>query len=286
MKFVMFGRPDAEVPGVLTPRGIVPISQLLVRWGLPPHTIVPLLSIWTYVKQDFTDDVERETVTIDPDSVRLGAPLPRPKNVFGVGMNYPSPTRAPGRGPVQFSKAVSYLLAPNEDIVRPHGSEQLDYEAELAIVIGRGGRNIRPDQAWKHIAGYTLTNDVTAPDLMDPSQIIGKASDTFLPVGPCVVTTDELPDVVDLVMRTTVNGEIRQESKIGNMFLDPSSIVELFSSRITLQPGDLILTGTPYGLAGHQTPVKWLQEGDRVEISITEIGTLSNRVGAPEAARP
>ncbi len=227
---------------------------------------------------------------------RLLAPIPRPRrNLFAVGKNYREHVREFGRSgydgadrsedipdaPVVFSKATTAVTGPFDDI-EPHPAvtSELDYEAELAVIIGRGGRAIRREHAFDHVWGYTILNDVTARDLQrDHSQwLLGKSLDTFAPMGPWAVTAGEVGDPASLVVSSAVNGEPRQKAPVADLIFDIPELIRVISAGITLLPGDIIATGTPAGVGIGFDPPRFLAPGDVVECSITGLGTLRNTV--------
>ena len=222
----------------------------------------------------------------------LRAPLPRPRrNLFCVGRNYHAHARElresvfkDNKGsvdawPIVFTKVPESVVGPGADVLLPGAvSTQIDYEAELTIVIGRGGRNITRADAMAHVFGYTIVNDVTARDVqMRHAQWdLGKSFDTFCPMGPWIVTADEL-DAADTRVRCWVNGELRQDARTTDLIFDLPTLIETCSRGITLYPGDLIATGTPAGVGMGMSPPRWLQHGDLVRIEIDGIGVLENR---------
>ena len=227
--------------------------------------------------------------------VQLEAPLPRPRrNLFCVGRNYhaharelretvfkdsPKDTQA---WPIVFSKVPESVVAPGSDVVLPNSvSTQIDYEAELAIVIGKAGRNIRAADALDHVWGWTIVNDVTARDVqMRHSQWdLGKSFDTFCPMGPWIVTADEL-DGTNTRVRCWVNGELRQDARTTDLIYDIPTLIETCSRGITLHPGDVIATGTPAGVGMGFTPPRWLKAGDVVKVEIDGLGAIENRFAA------
>jgi 2-keto-4-pentenoate hydratase/2-oxohepta-3-ene-1,7-dioic acid hydratase in catechol pathway len=227
---------------------------------------------------------------------RLLAPIPVPRrNVFCVGKNYhehakefsqsgfdTSATKdevAP-TAPVVFTKAPSAVIGDNQAVQAfAHVTTQLDYEAELAVVIGKGGRGISKADALKHVWGYTIINDVTARDLQQKHRqwFLGKSMDTFCPMGPWIVTAAEV-DPADLNVRCWINDELRQDANTRDLIFDIPTIIETISAGITLQPGDIIATGTPAGVGIGFNPPKFLKAGDVMKITIEKIGTLTNRV--------
>lgn len=230
-------------------------------------------------------------------SVKLDAPLPRPRrNIFCVGKNYHAHAREfaqsgfdrsagkPGDDipgdPIVFSKVPESVIAPGAPIRIPVGvSASIDYEAELAVVIGRGGRGISKAQAMEHVWGYTIVNDVTARDWQQRHQqwLIGKSFDSFCPMGPWLASADEL-DGGDTRIRCWVNDEPRQDARTTDLIFDIPTLISAISAGITLYPGDLIATGTPVGVGIGFKPPKYLKAGDSVRIEIDGIGVLENPV--------
>jgi 2-keto-4-pentenoate hydratase/2-oxohepta-3-ene-1,7-dioic acid hydratase in catechol pathway len=216
-------------------------------------------------------------------SAHLTAPV-RPSKFFGVGLNYADHAAEVGREPTEFptvfAKMVSCVNGPFEPIVRPAVSEQLDYEAELGIVIGSRCRAVARDDAASVIGGYVIANDVTVRDWQRKTQqwTLGKSFDTHGPIGPWVVTPDELGDPHDIDFRTFVNGEVRQQSNTGNLIHDCFDLVAAISAACTLEPGDVIASGTPSGVATAMKPPVWLRAGDVVRIEFDGIGHIENPV--------
>ncbi|NQV20267.1 MAG: fumarylacetoacetate hydrolase family protein [Rhodospirillales bacterium] len=230
--------------------------------------------------------------------VALCAPIPRPgRNIFCVGKNYFEHAKefaqsgydssakgaadAVPTAPIVFTKATTTVIAPGDLIPRHAGvTEQIDYEAELAVIIGTGGRGISRADAYKHVWGYTIANDVTARDLQAKHKqwFIGKSLDGFCPMGPWIVTSDEV-DPENLSLRCWVNGELRQDANTKDLIFDIPTIVETLSAGMTLEPGDIISTGTPVGVGIGFKPPRFLDTGDTVRIEIDGIGELENTVG-------
>ena len=229
------------------------------------------------------------------DSVTLLAPIPRPaKNIFCVGKNYHEHAREfHGSGfdasakeaipelPIIFTKAPTSVVAhgdPIDSSLDPTNST--DYEGELTVEIGKGGRHISRDRAFEHVFGYTIINDVTARTLQHIHRqwFLGKSVDTFCPMGPAIVTADAIPDVRELRLLTTVNGEKRQDAMVSDLIFDVPTLIETISRTMTLEPGDLIATGTCAGVGIGFNPPRFLRKGDRVSVTIEPIGTLENPV--------
>lgn len=229
-------------------------------------------------------------------AVKLLAPIPTPlRNILCVGKNYPAHVReihsvvASARDvngeapqlPIIFTKATSSVTGP--DSIIPawlDDSASVDYEGELAVVIGRGGRRIPRHQAMEHIFGYTIVNDVTSRRMQKQHQqwFLGKSLDGFCPMGPSLVTRDEVEDVSTLRVKTFVNDQLRQDGCVGEMIFDIPQLIECLSKGMTLQSGDIIATGTPAGVGMGFTPPKFLKQGDRVRVQIDPLGVLENTV--------
>ncbi len=223
-------------------------------------------------------------------SVRLLSPLPRPTKLLCVGLNYRDHAEETGQPipkvPIFFTKATSCVIGPGAPIVLPIDSEQVDYEAELAIVIGSRCRRATPEKARNAVAGYTIMNDVSARDwqFRTSQWFIGKSFDTFAPMGPALVTADEVgdPHVLDISLR--LNGRDMQRSNTRHLIFGIPDLVAELSRVMTLEPGDVIATGTPGGVGFSRKPPVFLKPGDQVEISIAKLGTLANSVAAERRA--
>ena len=226
-------------------------------------------------------------------SVKLEAPVPLPRrNLWCVGRNYHAHAKELATSvfkdnsanvvewPIVFTKAPETVIGPNDTVAMPGAaiSEQIDYEAELTIVIGRGGKNISKADAMNHIFGYTIVNDVTARDVQMRHQQwdMGKSFDTFCPMGPWAVTADEL-DGAGTRVRCWVNGELRQEAPTSQMIFDIPTLIETLSRGITLYPGDVIATGTCAGVGMGMKPPRWLKAGDVVRVEVDGLGAIENR---------
>jgi 2-keto-4-pentenoate hydratase/2-oxohepta-3-ene-1,7-dioic acid hydratase in catechol pathway len=220
--------------------------------------------------------------------IQLLPPVPRPGKLICIGLNYrdhaaESNMKIPER-PVVFSKFTSCVIAPEEPIVLPATSSQVDYEAELAVVIGRRAKNVAKESALDYVLGYTCFNDVSARDFQfaDGQWQRGKSCDTFGPMGPFIVTTDEVPDPQKLDIKLRLNGKTMQDSNTDQLIFGVRELIAFLSETITLEPGDLIATGTPAGVGFARKPPVYLQDGDVVEVEIEKVGTLKNKVLAAE----
>lgn len=217
-------------------------------------------------------------------NVSLEAPIRRPPKILAVGLNYRDHAAEGGfdipEVPMIFNKQSTAVTAPQGPIFMPKESVQLDYEAEFAFVIGKRCRRVPKEKALDVIAGYTIANDVSVRDwqFRSPTTTMGKSWDTHCPLGPYVVTPDEVGDPHNLAIKTWVNGELRQDSNTNDLIFDCSDIIVHLSTAFTLEPGDVICTGTPSGVGLGMEPKVWLKTGDVVRITIDQLGTLENRV--------
>jgi 2-keto-4-pentenoate hydratase/2-oxohepta-3-ene-1,7-dioic acid hydratase in catechol pathway len=222
----------------------------------------------------------------DMASVKILAPIPRPSKIICIGLNYRDHAEegkmAIPEVPTVFSKFATSIVGPGEPVVLPKNSAKPDYEAEFAVVIGRRGRHI-PEEHWRdYVFGYSILNDVSARDFqMATSQwMMGKTFDTFAPFGPAVVTADEVPDPHNLAISLTLNGEVMQNSNTGNMIFKTPRLIAFLSSVFTLEPGDIISTGTPAGVGFARKPPRWLKPGDEMTVRVEGLGELTNPVVA------
>ncbi len=232
------------------------------------------------------------TQRVSLDAVSLTAPIPRPrKNIICLGLNYAAHAaesrRAKGivaatpEHPVVFSKNVTAVTGPYSDIPLDAAvTEQFDWEAELAVVIGRGGRHIKPEEALEHVFGYTVVNDLTARDLQSRHQqfFLGKSLDHSCPMGPWIVTRDEIPDPQRLAIHCRVNGVTKQSGNTRDQLFDIARTISILSHSMRLEAGDIIATGTPEGVGFARVPPEFLKPGDIVECEIEAIGTIRNRI--------
>jgi 2-keto-4-pentenoate hydratase/2-oxohepta-3-ene-1,7-dioic acid hydratase in catechol pathway len=270
-------------------RGGFPRSVLeLIRGGASARALAH--EAWQYgkglVDHQAIEELARRKLAYPLRRVRLLAPIPAPaRNIFCLGRNYAEHAAERGAAapehPVYFTKPDTCVVGPGDDVVHHAVTSELDYEVELAVVIGTGGKDIARAEALGHVFGYTVINDVTARDLQrrHGQWFKGKSLDTFCPMGPVLVTVDEIPDPQALAISLRVNGEVRQQSHTGKMIFPIAQCIEVLSQGMTLRPGDIIATGTPDGVGAASG--NFLRPGDRVEAEVESIGTLTNRIVKP-----
>src|SRR3954452_24030348 len=217
------------------------------------------------------------------DSVRLSAPIPRPPKILCVGLNYRDHAKESNMEvpavPTVFAKYASSVIGPGEPIVLSAATQKPDYEAEFAVVIGRRTKQVQRSQWQDYVFGYTILNDVSARDvqLATSQWTLGKSFPTFCPIGPCVVTADELTDPHSLDVRLTIDGETMQQANTRDLIFDIPAVLGYISAIVPLQPGDIVSTGTPHGVGLGRTPPRWMRPGEEVVIEIDGIGRLVNK---------
>jgi 2-keto-4-pentenoate hydratase/2-oxohepta-3-ene-1,7-dioic acid hydratase in catechol pathway len=232
---------------------------------------------------------DSSAAAISAEEVQLLAPVLKPGKILCIGLNYRDHAVESGMAipsvPTVFLKLPNAVIAPGANIVLPASSEQPDYEAELAAVIGKGGKNIRAEDWEQHVLGYTILNDVSARDvqLATSQWTLGKSFDTFCPLGPAIVTTDELRDPHALDIQLAINGETLQRSNTRELIFKLPQLIAHLSSIVPLEPGDIISTGTPAGVGLGREPKRWLKPGEEIVIRIEGIGELRNRTVAASA---
>ena len=221
---------------------------------------------------------------VDESTIVLHAPILHPQKLIGIGLNYRDHAEETKmelpKEPLLFAMYSNAITAPHRPIVIPGMSRKIDYEAELAVVIGSRARHVSPDEALQHVAGYTIVNDVSARDLQraDGQWLRAKSFDTFAPMGPCLATRSSLGDADGLAIELRLNGQTMQKSNTRNLIFKVPALVSHISKVMTLEPGDVISTGTPAGVGFTRKPPVYLQPGDVVEIEIEGIGILNNPV--------
>jgi len=282
MRLIRFGELGREEPGVLLPDGRrIDASGEFSDYDEGFFAMGGLESLAEWVADGCVGGAE-----VDP-SVRWGAPIDRPSKIVCIGKNYLDHAMEFGEGvptePVIFMKASSAWSGPNDDIIRPRGSEKLDYEVELAVIIGATASYVEEADARDYIAGYSVFCDYSERDFqkeMGGQWTKGKSADTFAPMGPCLVTPDEVADPHGLRLWCKVNNDIRQNGWTGDMMFKVPLLVSYVSRFMTLLPGDIIATGTPSGVAMGMNPPRYLEPGDAVECGIEGLGELRQRVVA------
>ncbi len=297
MYFVTYQYASFSEAGILTPdlKRIIPITSIGKILGMKlPEKMIDLIPLCNdTLIQQIQDLLDTDpSLGIDASKLKLLAPIPKPeRNIFCLGKNYLDHVKEidniPNLGdtpesPIYFSKLSSSVTGPDSVILSHKGTtRQVDYEVELAVIVGKQGANISPEAAEDHIFGYTIANDITARDLQRKHSqwYKGKSLDTFCPLGPVILHKGTVAFPPDLPIRCRINGELRQESTTGKMIFDIPSILSDLSRGVTLYPGDIILTGTPSGIGMAQNPPKFLEPGDLIESEIEGIGILKNTIG-------
>lgn len=280
MKLVSFGEKGREKAGVAVDGEILDLSS--ADSSLPG-------SVLGILEQDALGAVARAVESgsgnrVPEDSVRLGSPVPRPSKIICVGLNYRDHAEEQGvplpEHPLLFSKATSAVIGPYEDVILPEESKQVDYEVELAVVIGRTATKVAEANAYDHIAGYCVANDVSGRDIQFRQEqwFQGKSYDTFFPMGPYLVTKDDISDPNTLAVSLVLNGETLQDSNTDNLIFNVPTLVSRISHIMTLFPGDVISTGTPAGVGVFRDPKILLKAGDYMETHVAGLGTLKNHV--------
>lgn len=274
MRLIRFGAHGQERPGLERPDGIVDLRAI--------HPDIPDIGE-SFFRQDWPRRLAGRNLPAQKMTVRLGPPVVRPSKIICLGKNYREHAREGGfdapSAPLLFCKSPNTLNGPCDPVMLPRSSGQVDWEVELALVIGKEGKGIQRDQALEHIAGVTVMNDVSGrqAQFADSQWFRGKSFDTFAPLGPALVTLDEIPDLHNLRLTATVNGRLMQDGNTRDMMFDVPAIIADISADITLLPGDVIATGTPAGVGIFRDPPVVLQDGDEVVCRIEGIGALCNR---------
>jgi len=275
MRLVMFGEKGREKPGLLREDRIVDLGKA--------YPGIPALGE-AFFEEGWLSKIAGCDFPGDTMDVRLGSPIPAPSKIICLGKNYAEHAKEGGfenpPSPLIFCKTPNTVSGPYDDIQMPQSSGQIDWEVELALVIGKRGKAIAAAQALDFVAGFMVMNDVSGREAQfaDSQWFRGKAFDTFAPMGPALVTIDEIGDLNNLTLTARVNGEVMQSGNTRDMIFDIPTIVENISQDITLVPGDVISTGTPSGVGIFRDPPITLKTGDVVECSVSEVGTIRNRV--------
>jgi 2,4-didehydro-3-deoxy-L-rhamnonate hydrolase len=297
MKLVSYGPPGAEQPGVIVDdeTAIVPLAPLWRELGQPPPDMSSVVGLLPWLREKIDGSLAASRGRIGLDGVRLGPPVPRPSKIVVCGLNTRSQLEesqpffgdvAPRRPPLALRPPTN-VSGPRDAIACPPEAGELDYEGELAVVIGRAARRVDRSKAERHIAGYMCAQDLTSrtllrgdtdlnPLFLQPTH--GKGVDSFCPTGPWLVTPDEIADPGALSIRTWVNDELRQDGSTAELIVGVFELIEWLSTTFALLPGDLVLTGTPAGMGGALDPPQSLRHGDVVRTAIAGLGEMVNRV--------
>ena len=277
MKLVTFVEGDrGPRPGLVVDSGVVDLSA--EGFKDPIAFMAAPRSVQTRVAQS--------KATISMDNLKLLAPIPTPPRIFGIGVNYAEHAKESQtetqKVPTVFIVLSSSVVGPDADVILPKASANVDYEAELAVVIGKAGYQISADKAMEHVFGYTIMNDVSARDVQRATTqwSLGKSFPTFAPMGPWVVSKDEVADPHSLQISLTIGGEKLQNSNTSLLIFKIPALIEYISGIVPLQVGDVISTGTPAGVGMGRTPQRWLKAGEEMVIEITGIGQLRNTLVA------
>lgn len=281
---------DNAKTGLLNNNTVVPLEQLDIS-----NDMNEIIKDFQNVKKIIGENKIESLTSLDKSDIKLLAPIPRPlRNIMCVGKNYhdhaqefygsgfdSSGKKAVADFPVIFTKATTSVIATDENIILANDyTNTTDYEGELGLILSKGGKNIKPEDAYDYIFGYTIINDVSARNIQKQHEqwFIGKSPDTYCPMGPAIVTSDEIGDVTKLKLKTTVNGEVRQDSIVERLIFDIPTLLSTISKTMTLEVCDIIATGTPAGVGiGFEPPV-YLKSGDQVEVSIDKLGVLKNTI--------
>ena len=286
MKIITFKNHDHyKIGALISDNKIVDLTSLISDNGLTAAEVLTCIDLDSGFLDKAVDTVKDGTgETINLNDVKIAAPVPVPGKIICIGLNYRDHAEESGMAiptkPVIFSKFSSCIIAPNEPIVVPDESIQTDYEAELAVIIGRRAASVSHADAMDYVFGYANFNDVSARDFQfaDAQWQRGKSCDTFAPIGPFVATTDAVPDPQVLSIKFRLNGETMQNSTTGQMIFGVAELIEYLSRYFTLEPGDIIATGTPPGVGFARKPPVYLKDGDIAEVEIEGLGVLSNPV--------
>lgn len=283
MKLITFTQSGSICIGVLDQEAVVDLSRAAPDL---PTDMRTFLEAGQVALETAERAAAETTARLALSEVKLVAPILRPPKILAVGLNYRDHIAETGRDtpqfPMIFNKQSTAVTGPTDVIHLPRVSDKLDYEGELAVVIGRRCRHVPKQRAAEVIVGYTIANDVSVRNWQRrvPTFTMGKSFDTHCPLGPCIVTADEIGDPHGLELQTWVNGELRQHSNTRELLFNCFDLVEHLSTAFTLEPGDIISTGTPGGVGVAMKPPQFLRAGDVVKVSIAKIGTLENQVMA------
>ncbi len=277
MKLFRHGAAGSERAGALDGKGVKRDLSLLVP-DITPDWLSP-------EKLRAIAAIDLEKLPIVPDGVRIGAPVGGARQFIAIGLNYRKHAAESGmqipKDPLVFNKAITCIQGPNDDLVWPEGSEKMDWEIELAIVVGAKAQRVTRERALSYVAGYCLANDVSEREWQanrSGQWVKGKSFDTFGPLGPWLVTADEVPDPQTVPLSLSVNGAVRQKSGTSDMIFSVAEILSHLSQFMTLLPGDVVVTGTPEGVGAGMKPPQFLKRGDVVELEGGILGSQRQKV--------
>lgn len=286
MKLISFRNATEQRAGLLTDRGLVDLHDADSNL---PKCMKRLIRAWESHRAT-VQHAEKHAEAFDPTTVDIVAPIPQPDKVICIGLNYADHAAETGAEipsePVVFNKFPQTIIAHGETILLPPNSSQVDYEAELVVIIGKAAKNVSRADAMSHVFGYSCGHDVSARDWQKGRPggqwLLGKTFDTFAPLGPAIVTADEIdaPGELDICLR--LNGVTMQQSNTRQLIFGIEQLIEHLSSVVTLVPGDVIFTGTPPGVGAARKPPVFLKNGDTVEVEIQGVGLLVNHVATDD----
>jgi 2-keto-4-pentenoate hydratase/2-oxohepta-3-ene-1,7-dioic acid hydratase in catechol pathway len=285
MKIAAFSVHSQPHIGVLQEERAISLTLLSGdRFPLCVKTFIEKSEELLPLAENLIEQCDSDDAVFPISDVKILPPIPSPEKIICVGLNYIDHCRETGMeppaSPVIFSKYANAIVGHHDAVEIPSNSNEVDFEAELAIVIGKEAKHVSEEDANDYVFGYTIMNDISARDLQfkDGQWSRGKTADTFAPTGPVIVTKEEAGDPHNLSISLELNGEIMQDSNTNNLIFTIPQIISFLSQSMTLRPGDLIATGTPPGVGMGRSPKVWLKDGDRMSITIEKIGTLSNYV--------
>lgn len=286
MKLVSFLTTDGVQLGVKTDNGVVDVQATAKNAGLSaPASIDEVIVGGQTALDQLAQVVQQATEILDDSTIQYAAAVQKPNKIICSGANYLAHVAEANLNvpeyPIYFSKYQNSLAAHNEVITPPEVTSKVDYEVELVVVLGKQARNVSEENALDYVFGYAVGNDLSARDLQfrGIQWTMGKAIDQFAPIGPYLVTADEVPNPQNLNLRTYVNGELRQSSNTENMIFSIAHMISDLSKVMTLEPGDVIFTGTPEGVIAGMKEKNWLKAGDEIVCEVDEVGRLVNLIG-------
>lgn len=284
MKILYYRQGDRLLPGILTNKGIIAANNFSIALGKKQYSDTPLTN------EDIEELKKSESIFSDSSELMseadliIGPCVPRPSKIICIGLNYRRHAIESGMQlpevPVAFTKYNNTLTDHDNDVPLGNEGEQFDYEVEMGVIIGKKCKNVLRADALNYVLGYCVANDLSCRDLQFKTSqwLLGKSLDNFLPLGKYIVTADEIDDPQNLQLTCTLNGELRQNSNTSDMIFSVAEIITFLSKYMTLEPGDLIITGTPEGVIMGMSEKKWLRPGDLVKVEIEKLGYTENKM--------